>query len=129
MNELNNLIEELKQNDLENQEVYENAQIIKGIISKIVEQRISSGYTQRDFAKMCGMKQSAIARIEKLQVVPRIDTIVRIANKLNLKLTLRSKTINLPTIKVLTNNKFSVYNGVCMSSFNYNTNIPTKSVV
>ena len=37
------------------------------------------GLTQRQLAEKCGIKQSAIARIERIQVIPRLDTLLKIA--------------------------------------------------
>ena len=42
--------------------------------------------SQRDLAIKTGIKQPMIARIENGDSVPRIDTLIRIANELNLKI-------------------------------------------
>jgi len=44
-------------------------------------------------AKMTGMKQSAIARIETMQVMPGIDTLMKIAYCLNMKLAFVENTV------------------------------------
>jgi ribosome-binding protein aMBF1 (putative translation factor) len=62
------------------------AEEISNIIKSIVGARIEKGYTQRELAEKCGVKQSAIARMEKLQAIPRLDTLVKIASSLGVML-------------------------------------------
>lgn len=61
------------------------------LIADIIEKRIKLGLSQRQLADLCGMEQSAIARIEMFKVVPRLDTLFRIAEALNLKVSTDSK--------------------------------------
>lgn len=61
----------------------EIADKIANIISKLVIARNDMNLTQEELAKKCGLKQSAIARMENLKVFPRIDTIIRVAKYLN----------------------------------------------
>ena len=56
------------------------------IISQLIIERNNRGLTQAELAKMCGLKQSAIARMENIQVIPRIDTIIRVATYLGIEL-------------------------------------------
>lgn len=119
MNEFDFLIEELKQTDSENKETYENAEMLAEIIDKIIFERKEKGYSQRELSDMCGMKQSALARIESLQVVPRLDTLIRIATKLNLKLILKSNTVVLPEIKIIVPNGFATFKNTAVASWVY----------
>lgn len=57
------------------------------IIDEIVSARLDKGLSQRDLAKLCIMKQSTIAGMETLQAVPRLDTLVKIAYYLGIKIT------------------------------------------
>jgi DNA-binding XRE family transcriptional regulator len=52
------------------------------LIGKMVEARESKGLSQRELAKISGVKQPAIARLESLKATPRIDTIIKVLNPL-----------------------------------------------
>lgn len=80
-NELENESEETKQDF-----------IVAGEISRIIVELINirneRGYTQRQLAMICGIKQAAIARMESLRTIPRLDTVIRVANALGVVITL-----------------------------------------
>ena len=83
---VNNLFEEIKKESKTASETIEIANDISKIINRIVQTRIELGLTQAELAEKCGLKQSAVARVENLQVMPRLDTIVRIAKSLNISI-------------------------------------------
>jgi len=56
------------------------------LIADIIKRREDMKLTQRDLAERTGLKQSAIARLESLDSIPRIDTLYKILNSLDLKL-------------------------------------------
>lgn len=56
---------------------------IEEIINKLIIARNKQNITQSELAMKCGLKQSSIARMERLSVVPRIDTIMKVAQCLN----------------------------------------------
>lgn len=56
------------------------------LIASLVETREKMGLSQKEIATRSGVRQPAIARMEKCGVMPRIDTIVKIANSLGLEL-------------------------------------------
>ena len=56
------------------------------IVSKIIERRNELGYSQRDLAKLCGLPHSSVARIETYEVMPKVDTLIKIMIPLGLKL-------------------------------------------
>ena len=56
------------------------------IISKIIARRNELKITQRKLSAMSGIKQSAIARLEKLDVIPRIDTLYKLLSPLGLNI-------------------------------------------
>lgn len=58
---------------------------IKNIIATLKFRRLEKGYSQRDLAKLTGIKQSAIARLEQGKIYPRIDTIIIIGRALDLQ--------------------------------------------
>lgn len=76
---------ELKEDDA-SKELLEVSENVATIINSIVAARINKGWTQRYLANICGIKQSAIARMERLQAIPRLDTVVKIARKLNIQI-------------------------------------------
>lgn len=58
------------------------------IVAQLIVRRKQMGLTQRDLADKTGLKQAAIARLEREAVIPRLDTLEKIAKALGLKLTL-----------------------------------------
>ena len=56
------------------------------IIGAVIEQRIALGLSQRDLAKMCGIPQSSVARIESFQTTPNLATLLKLCRALGLKL-------------------------------------------
>ncbi|MCM1305870.1 MAG: helix-turn-helix domain-containing protein [Bacteroides sp.] len=69
----------------------ETGEDIARIITDIIEYRNDNGISQRDIAEKTGLKQPAIARMEKLDTMPRLDTISLIANAIGYKLELVEK--------------------------------------
>jgi DNA-binding XRE family transcriptional regulator len=58
------------------------------IIGKLIEARESKGITQQSLAKMSGVKQSAIARLENMKSTPQIDTLFKILKPLGYTLSI-----------------------------------------
>ena len=81
----------IKYRSVESKNEIEIAEKIASIISKLIVARNNMNITQEELAKKCGLKQSAIARMENLNVFPRIDTIIRVANCLNVDVGIREK--------------------------------------
>lgn len=52
------------------------------LMGKLIEAREKKGISQRQLAEMCGLKQPAIARLEKMQATPQIDTLFKILKPL-----------------------------------------------
>jgi len=52
------------------------------LIGKMIEARESRGITQRELARLSGIKQPAIARMESMRVTPHVDTILKILEPL-----------------------------------------------
>jgi len=52
------------------------------LIGKLIEARESKGITQQELARMTGLKQSAIARLESMKATPQIDTIFKVLKPL-----------------------------------------------
>lgn len=85
------MLEEIKQESEKAKETIEVAEELAEIIGTITVTRIEQGVTQRQLAKMSGIKQSAIARMESIQAVPRLDTLIKIARCLGIKLKAEKK--------------------------------------
>ena len=70
-------------NNLKNDEtaklVIESSEKTIEIIQKLINERKRLGLSQRELAEKCGMKQSALARIETFSVTPQINTLIKIA--------------------------------------------------
>lgn len=62
------------------------------IIDELVRARKARGISQRELAQLCGLPQSTIGRIEAGLVVPNMLTLAKIAEVLQLELSLRPKT-------------------------------------
>ncbi len=61
------------------------------LVANIIQRRVELGLTQRDLAKLSGVKQSAIARLETFGVIPRIDTLEKLIKPLKLEIKLIPK--------------------------------------
>ena len=48
------------------------------LIGKIIQAREEKGYSQRELAKLSGVKQPMIARLESMSTTPQIDTLFKI---------------------------------------------------
>lgn len=58
------------------------------LIGKMIEAREQKGYSQRDLAKLSGVKQPAIARMESMRTTPQIDTLLKILRPLGYTLSI-----------------------------------------
>jgi len=52
------------------------------LIGKLIEAREEKGISQKQLAEMSGLKQPAIARLERMQTTPQIDTLFRVLKPL-----------------------------------------------
>lgn len=68
--------------------------LFQAIAAQVAERRLALDLSQRELADLCGTTQSAIARLERGQRPPRVDTLMRIAGALDCELVveLRSRT-------------------------------------
>ena len=67
----------------EERKIQELSDKINSLIDLLVKERERLGLSQRDIAKLINLKQPAIARFERLEVIPRLDTFLTIAQALN----------------------------------------------
>lgn len=64
----------------------EDIEKLASIIGEIIKQRHNKGISQRELAKICGMPQSSIARIESFETTPKIDTLLKLMQPLGMTL-------------------------------------------
>ena len=64
----------------------EEIEEVSTIVSSMIRRRQELGISQRALAKRCGIPQSSVARIETLQTTPKLDTLVKLMQALDLKL-------------------------------------------
>ena len=82
---LDQVLQNIKAKSEESRLTIEAAEKTIKIINKIVESREALGLTQRDLAKKCGIQQPALARIETCKVIPKLNTIIKIAEAVGVK--------------------------------------------
>lgn len=81
----------VKSIDKANKEEMENIEYMASIINSIIDQRNTLGISQRELAKLCGIPQSSIARIETYKTTPSIDTLLKIMQPLGLTLSVSKR--------------------------------------
>ncbi len=84
----------------ESGDAYRVSDSLANIVASIIKARVEKGMTQRQLAEKCGIKQSAIARIETLQVIPRLDTILKIADGVGMTLVPQITSVAVPKLIV-----------------------------
>ena len=52
------------------------------LIGKMIEAREEKGLSQRELAEISGVKQPAIARLERMKATPQIDTLFKVLHPL-----------------------------------------------
>jgi transcriptional regulator with XRE-family HTH domain len=90
-NDFFDLIKELSNENEDFKKIVNEYNKEKAIIEEIVKQRKKKNLSQRDLAILTGIKQPAIARLESMEVTPRLDTILVILDALNLSIDLVDK--------------------------------------
>ena len=63
-------------------------EISANLIAQIITQRQKLGLTQEQVALKSGLKQAAIARLERNTAIPRIDTLAKVSHSLGLTIEL-----------------------------------------
>ena len=78
MKKYKNFDEMFNDNDYVSEEDREIINLEVKLIGKMIEAREKQGLTQRDLAKISGVKQPAIARIESLRSTLQLDTLLKV---------------------------------------------------
>lgn len=74
--------------EIERAKEKEEIEIINNLVSIIIKRKLDLGLSQRDLAALPGIKQPAIARLETLGSIPKLDTLIKVLNALDLKIDL-----------------------------------------
>lgn len=69
-----------------NQKLICKSKMMSDIISELIVRRINMNLSQRDLAQLTGIKQPMIARIETFKTTPRLDTLITLANELDMEI-------------------------------------------
>lgn len=83
---IDQLWENLKATNENTKRSIETSEKVISIIRKITEARIRLNISQRDLAKKCGIQQPALARIETFKIIPKINTLIKIAECVNISI-------------------------------------------
>ena len=92
---------------------------VSDLLIEIIGRRMDLNISQRDLAQKCGIKQPMIARIERMDATPRIDTLIKICNSLGLKIVIEKDNKN---EKSISNDNVIVYNGKPVQQKQYHIN-------
>lgn len=68
----------------------DEAEAISKIVGAMIEQRHSLNLSQRELAKLCGIPQSSVARIEAGTTSPNLSTLLKLFGELGLSLSVVS---------------------------------------
>ena len=70
------------------EEEYERHILIAKISADLIRLRLDENMTQTELAKKSGLKQSAIARLESEEVLPKLSTLLKLAKALDANINL-----------------------------------------
>jgi transcriptional regulator with XRE-family HTH domain len=70
------------------EEEYERHILISKISADLIRLRLEQNMTQTDLAEKSGLKQSAIARLESEEVLPKLSTLLKLAKALDANINL-----------------------------------------
>lgn len=82
---------DVKLEDQEFKEVYNQVKSEYRIIEQIVKTRREMKITQKELAGLANVSQQAISRLEREKHIPNVGTLIKIVNGLGLELNLVSK--------------------------------------
>lgn len=103
----------------EEEEYFDLQEQVSDLLIEIIGRRMDLNMSQRDLALKCGIKQPMIARIERMDATPRIDTLIKICNSLGLRIVIEKDN---KKEKVITNDNVIIYNGKAIQQKQYHIN-------
>ena len=83
---IDQLWKNLKATNENTKRTIETSEKVISIIRKITNARMRLNISQRDLAKKCGIQQPALARIETFKIIPKINTLIKIAECVNISI-------------------------------------------
>lgn len=78
----------VKSIDEDNRHQMEAIEMMTEVVNAMVHQRNELGLTQKQLAELCDMPQSSVARIETFKTSPTLETLMKLMDKLHLRLSL-----------------------------------------
>ena len=78
-------VKDISDQDKRNMEEIEEA---VAIVAALIKRRQELGLSQRALAERCGIPQSSVVRMETMKTRPKLDTLIKIIQALDLKLKL-----------------------------------------
>ena len=78
-------VKRVSDQDKRNMEEIEEA---AAIVADLIKRRQELGLSQRALAERCGIPQSSVVRMETMKTRPKLDTLIKIIQALDLKLKL-----------------------------------------
>ena len=91
----NDFLEELEEEKVLSENDLQYSKELARLTSELIKLRKAHGVTQNELGERSGLKQAAIARIEKMDSVPRLDTFLKLILALNITIKLQEKEENL----------------------------------
>ena len=82
------LIAEQLRSDPEFRDEWERTALARAVALAVVRHRTARELSQRDLAKLLGMEQPQVARLERGDVNPSMETLMRLANGLGIEFTI-----------------------------------------
>ena len=96
----NELIAEQLRTDPEFRAEWERTALARAVAVAIVRYRAKHDLSQRELAGRIGMKQPQVARLELGEVNPSMDTLMRVASRLGIELTIDVRPAGAPARNV-----------------------------
>lgn len=78
-------VKDISDHDKRNMEEIKEA---AAIVAALIKRRQELGLSQRALAERCGIPQSSVVRMETMKTRPKLDTLIKIIQALDLKLKL-----------------------------------------
>ncbi len=78
----------VKSIDEDNRHQMEAIEMMTEVVNAMVHRRNELGLTQKQLAELCDMPQSSVARIETFKTSPTLETLMKLMDKLHLRLSL-----------------------------------------